>query len=338
MPYLIGLILYHLLTFYLVSASDKVRLTDIKTLSFHQGSYTAGRRSSPVPHLTCTSGSACGQDHLQPTSAQCYNQGSDGFDVQWKCNADLDNSVRFGQTIVSCEGYDYPDDPYVLKGSCGLEYTLEFVNAGSNKGYQSSHSYNNYNKNGNQVPTTLSSLGSLALCVVGILFLLWICSPSNGSNSNTPSGTSGSGYPGGGGGGGGGSGFGWRRPDSGPQPPPYDDPYSSYDDSGASCGSRHRAPGVQTPGFGSFNPMGGGAYRRRGNGPGFWSGMAAGGLMGYMFGNRNNSYGRNSYGYGQAGPSHAGPSWGHSPGSGGGGGSFSGGSRNATGFGGTRRR
>lgn len=36
----------------------------------------------------------------------------------------LDPSVRFGATTVTCEGFAYRDDPYVLKGSCGLEYTL----------------------------------------------------------------------------------------------------------------------------------------------------------------------------------------------------------------------
>ena len=32
----------------------------------------------------------------------------------------MDNSYQFGRIQVSCEGYDYPDDPYVLKGSCGV--------------------------------------------------------------------------------------------------------------------------------------------------------------------------------------------------------------------------
>nr|KAG5700792.1 hypothetical protein BaRGS_034995 [Batillaria attramentaria] len=31
----------------------------------------------------------------------------------------MDNSYKFGTVEVTCEGYDYPDDPYVLKGSCG---------------------------------------------------------------------------------------------------------------------------------------------------------------------------------------------------------------------------
>lgn len=53
---------------------------------------------------------------------QCYNRGSDGIDVQWECKTDMDNAYRFGQISVSCEGYAYPDDPYVLKGSCGVSF------------------------------------------------------------------------------------------------------------------------------------------------------------------------------------------------------------------------
>ena len=47
---------------------------------------------------------------------QCRNVGSDGFDVQWECKAEMDDSYRFGKIQVSCEGYDYPNDPYILKG------------------------------------------------------------------------------------------------------------------------------------------------------------------------------------------------------------------------------
>ena len=50
--------------------------------------------------------------------------------MQWECKADLDDSVRFGATEVFCEGYSYPEDPYVLAGSCGLEYVLELTAAG----------------------------------------------------------------------------------------------------------------------------------------------------------------------------------------------------------------
>ena len=37
---------------------------------------------------------------------------------------------RFGNIEVVCEGYDYPDDPFILKGSCGLEYTLDYTMEG----------------------------------------------------------------------------------------------------------------------------------------------------------------------------------------------------------------
>ena len=47
---------------------------------------------------------------------QCQNVGSDGFDAQWKCETDMDDSYRFGKIQVTCEGYDYPNDPYVLRG------------------------------------------------------------------------------------------------------------------------------------------------------------------------------------------------------------------------------
>ena len=69
---------------------------------------------------------------------QCYNRGSDGLDVQWECKTDMDNKYRFGKISVSCEGYDSPDDPYILAGSCGLDYTFDRVgNSGNSNSYSS---------------------------------------------------------------------------------------------------------------------------------------------------------------------------------------------------------
>ena len=48
--------------------------------------------------------------------------------------------MYLGSVNVICEGYDYPDDPYILAGSCGLEYTLELTQAGrerNNAGHKS---------------------------------------------------------------------------------------------------------------------------------------------------------------------------------------------------------
>ena len=84
---------------------------------------TNGRRSSPVPQLKCVGGTA-GCHAFQPKVVQCINRGSDGYDVQWECKTEMDSAYRFGQIQVSCEGYDYPDDPYVLRGSCGVHLLL----------------------------------------------------------------------------------------------------------------------------------------------------------------------------------------------------------------------
>ena len=40
--------------------------------------------------------------------------------MQWKCESDMDSKLLFGQLAVACEGYDFPDDEYILKGSCGV--------------------------------------------------------------------------------------------------------------------------------------------------------------------------------------------------------------------------
>ena len=38
--------------------------------------------------------------------------------------------IRFGKISVTCEGYDHPNDDYVLAGSCGLEYDLDITEEG----------------------------------------------------------------------------------------------------------------------------------------------------------------------------------------------------------------
>ncbi len=54
----------------------------------------------------------------------------------------MDNAYRFGRVEVSCEGYNSPNDAYVLRGSCGLEYTLELTAEG--KQQQGSSGFSNF--------------------------------------------------------------------------------------------------------------------------------------------------------------------------------------------------
>ncbi|KZT21990.1 DUF1183-domain-containing protein [Neolentinus lepideus HHB14362 ss-1] len=100
---------------------SRVALATIPALTFYKDELTAARRSAPVQQLTCL-GKAC---HLYtPDVVRCTNLGGSGTDVDWKCEADLPESLRFGRVQVSCEGWEGPGDAYVLKGSCGLEYRL----------------------------------------------------------------------------------------------------------------------------------------------------------------------------------------------------------------------
>lgn len=99
--------------------------------------------------LKCVSGTAKNDYSLHPVSVQCVNVGNDGINVQWKCDANLDSKVKcmpipvsfvsflVGKMVVSCEGFSQPGDPYVLVGSCGLEYGLDYEKGAD---YSSSYS------------------------------------------------------------------------------------------------------------------------------------------------------------------------------------------------------
>ena len=248
----------------------KVLLRDVQVLTLRAGQMTTGRRASPVPQLKCVGGSAQGQ--FNPQVVQCYNRGWDGQDVQWECKSDMDNLYRFGSVEVVCEGYNYADDPYILKGSCGLEYTLELTKEGQQRSqnyYGNSDSYSNSYSKSNSYDSYKKSSGGLgdlivfaAVCLVlYALYKTCIDNPQNMGDRQYSS--TGSDYPGGSPGGGAGGG-GWNM-----------------------------GPGGNNTGFGGGYNRGyddgacGGNARRQGTGGGgFWSGMGVGGLLGYMFGNR----------------------------------------------------
>ena len=124
------LILLLIITLNLVAEGQqfpaKVLLRDVNVLTLHKDKYTTGRRNRPVPQLSCVGGTAR-YDSQKVETVQCTNTGFDGMDYNWKCESQLPNTLRLGKVRVNCEGYDYPDDPYILTGSCGLEYELQYT-------------------------------------------------------------------------------------------------------------------------------------------------------------------------------------------------------------------
>lgn len=50
--------------------------------------------------------------------------GFDGVDVNWECKSNLPAGLTLSHVVVGCEGYNYPDDPYILRGSCQVIVSL----------------------------------------------------------------------------------------------------------------------------------------------------------------------------------------------------------------------
>ncbi|XP_016312553.1 store-operated calcium entry-associated regulatory factor-like isoform X2 [Sinocyclocheilus anshuiensis] len=318
-------------------ATEAVLLRDVQVLTLHRGRYTTARRSSPVLQLQCVGGSAgCGS--FVPEVVQCYNRGSDGIDTQWECKADMDNVYRFGRVEVSCEGYNSPNDAYVLRGSCGLEYTLELTAEGKQQHTHGTSGFSDfasnffqgfsnqkqqqrgghYQQSNNQYPfqNGPSGDGVGGLIVVAFLLLVayavykkFLCSPTHGHQGYHGDGSQG--YPGTGD-----NSHGMEPPPPGFKPDYYSDQSSSKPRYGFS--DAYTRPQSSWTGFTGGNTGG------RGGG-GFWTGMGTGGILGYLFGNQ-----RRQPPMGFTGPSYTNrPS--PAP-------KTSSGTRTASGFGGTKRR
>lgn len=183
---------------------------------------------------------------------RCKNQGSDYDDenIQWTCTASLPAEFKLGSTDVSCEGYESSKDPYILKGSCGVEYRLQLTPVGEEKyGRGGGSLFDGYKGKGSVWPGII--FWGLFIAVVGwMVYAAFIRDRVGGirrGGGNNPWGW----------GGGGGGGPGGNDP-----PPPYD-----YHPKPSTRGARPAA--------------GAEAWR-----PGFWTGALGGAAAGYMAGNR----------------------------------------------------
>jgi len=166
----------------------KVKLKDVDVLTLYQGKMTNGRRSSPIPQLQCRGGSA-GCSAFVPDVVQCYNKGSDGLEIQWECKTEMPMEYKFGKVQVSCEGYDYPDDPYILAGSCGLEYTIDRTGVNSSRDSKKSnngnsgYSTNGWNNGKSYQDEESSNFGLLVfICIVGFIIFKALISPDRNND------------------------------------------------------------------------------------------------------------------------------------------------------------
>ncbi|KAL1628565.1 hypothetical protein SLS56_005797 [Neofusicoccum ribis] len=190
---------------------NSVLLSNVKTLTLRNGQKTSARRVSPIPQLTCIGGDAKGLYEVDVM--RCKNAGSDYDDdnIQWTCTASLPEEFKLGSTDVICEGYDSPDDPYILKGSCGAEYRLVLTSKGLEKYGNRGSSWSG---DGDSTSQTIGIVFWLLFfgVIFWMLFKACIVGRGNSMNPNTWTGPR---FDGGGGGGGGG----WGGPGDDPPPP-----------------------------------------------------------------------------------------------------------------------
>ena len=288
---------------------ESVLLSSVKALTLRNGLKTSHNRVPAVPQLKCIGGNAKGLYDIDVL--RCKNSGSSygDEDIEWTCSASLPSEFKLGTTDVICEGYKNSEDPYILKGSCGVEYRLILTDVGEEK----------YGKKGNGVfddyeSYKSSSLVAVLFWIIFIAVVCWMIYAAFLRDDRRPrGGNNGPRFFGGGGGG-------WGGGNDDP-PPPYD---------------YHPPPTKprSTPGA---------ATAQNGWQPGFWSGALGGAAAGYMAGNRGQTqqprgFGSNiNYGGNGEGSSR----WGGSTRSSSSSGSSSnyGSSRHeSSGFGGTSRR
>ncbi|KAF9223664.1 DUF1183-domain-containing protein [Gyrodon lividus] len=195
---------------------SRIALESIPALTFYKNSLTAARRTSPIAQLVCI-GKPCAL--YQPEVVRCGNIGGSGIDVDWKCEADLPSSLRFGKVWVSCEGWSGPGDPYVMKGSCSLEYHLVQL---PNSLREDTSEWSPFNLDMSGMVFMAVWLVVLALIAYSVIYsCLRRTYPPTGNTRRVPPPT----YPGPGGDGGSGSGY---FPGGFHPPPPYTkDPPSS---------------------------------------------------------------------------------------------------------------
>ena len=129
-------------------------MSSVTALTLRADRKTTGRRSSPVPQLSCK-GRLC--QEFQPDVVQCRAVGSDWSGTQWSCTADLPARIKLGAVEVSCEGWASAEDSDILAGSCALEYRLVPSSA--------AYDANNFNARVGSSHPPFDHFMSLAVCM-----------------------------------------------------------------------------------------------------------------------------------------------------------------------------
>ena len=102
-----------------------ILLSKIPQLILHSNQMTTG--SKPIPEIQCIEGPGTAPCQIaNPLQFTCINTALNSPSPVWDCSTSLPSFLRLGQSAVSCQGARSPDDPYIIIGSCGLVYSLQW--------------------------------------------------------------------------------------------------------------------------------------------------------------------------------------------------------------------
>lgn len=171
-----------------ITDDDRESLMSLQALTFTDAGYTTARRGDPHPQLECVGGAASRAKGLQPVRVDCYNTGVDEASPpdrprpKWHCVTALHRGVRVDNWDVHCEGWSYPDDDFILRGSCWLSYNLEYEEQVplSEVGQDAASAVAEDQRTSNGFWGFLPNLPILLLLVVGIFVFVMFVMPSLG--------------------------------------------------------------------------------------------------------------------------------------------------------------
>lgn len=102
---------------------ERLLLNKIDSITFYRGEFTTSRRHSPIRQMSCS----WGYCEEIPDTITCDNIGIGlNGDPRWNCIGRLRSGFYFRDVNVNCEGYDHAHDEYILAGSCGVEFGIEY--------------------------------------------------------------------------------------------------------------------------------------------------------------------------------------------------------------------
>eukprot|EP01091_Cochliopodium_minus_P004149 TRINITY_DN14064_c0_g1_i1.p1 TRINITY_DN14064_c0_g1~~TRINITY_DN14064_c0_g1_i1.p1 ORF type:complete len:212 (+),score=30.06 TRINITY_DN14064_c0_g1_i1:16-651(+) len=162
------------------SVSNKILFSKIPFLYLESDKKVEYKRSIPETNTEtlCLRNRYVGCEKANmPTKIYCKNIGHSRnlANVQWDCEIlELENkNVELDNYLVSCEGFSTRGDPYVLKKSCYLKYSLKLSAKAKKSSVDVNYDMKNeYPENSNHSASTKSyfSLFFVFLVIAGLVY------------------------------------------------------------------------------------------------------------------------------------------------------------------------